>query len=75
MLEEAGLIDIGDEGITSIARGGDDYSRLQCMGFQALMERGLLSQAECAELQKLYSDPSFSYVPLTVFYAWGKRAS
>ena len=44
------------------------------MAFHAYMERGLLSEADFAELQKVYSDPSFSYVMQTGFTAWGKRA-
>jgi SAM-dependent methyltransferase len=75
LLEEAGLTEIGNEGRTLIARGGEPESRRQGMTFQALMERGLLSQAEWAEFQKVYSDPSFSYTTPTIFAAWGKRAS
>ena len=75
LLEEAGLTDIGNEGVTLIARGGEPDARMRCMGNQALMERGLLSQADCADLEEVYSDPSFSYVTTTGFAAWGKRAS
>jgi hypothetical protein len=45
------------------------------MTLQAGIERGLLSQAEYAELENVYSDPSFSYIMQTIFAAWGKRAS
>jgi SAM-dependent methyltransferase len=75
LLEEAGLAEIGNEGRTLIARGGEPEARRQGMTFQALMERGLLSQAEWAEFQRAYSDPSFSYTTPTIFAAWGKRAS
>jgi SAM-dependent methyltransferase len=75
LLEEAGLIDVGNEGYTRIAWGGDLEASHTCMTLQAWIERGLLSQAEYAELRKVYSDPSFIYVMLTAFAAWGKRAS
>ena len=75
LLEEAGLTDIGNEGYTWIVHGGELDARTMCMTFQAGIERGLLSQAEYAELQKVFSDLSFSYVTLTHFAAWGKRAS
>jgi ubiquinone/menaquinone biosynthesis C-methylase UbiE len=75
LLEEAGLIDVGNEGYTRIARGGDLEASRAWMTLQAWIERGLLSQAEYAELRKVYSDPSFSYVMPTAFAAWGKRAS
>jgi hypothetical protein len=74
LLEEAGLTDVGNEGRTMIARRGELDARLWRISFQALMERGLLSQAEYVELESAYSDPSFSYVTLTAFAAWGKRA-
>jgi len=75
LLEEAGLTEIGNEGRTLIARGGEPGARQQCMTFQALMERGLLSQTEYTALQSAFLDPSFSYTTPTVFAAWGKRAS
>jgi SAM-dependent methyltransferase len=75
LLEDAGLSEIGNEGGTLIVQGGEPEARRQGLGFQALMERGFLSQAECAELQKTLSDPSFSYTAPTAFAAWGKRAS
>jgi SAM-dependent methyltransferase len=75
LLEEAGLADIGNEGRTMIARGGELHARMRCMALQAFVERGLLSQAEYAELERVYSDPSFSYIMPTMFAAWGRRAS
>jgi SAM-dependent methyltransferase len=75
LLEEAGLTDIDNEGVARIARGGELDARMQSMGFQALMERGLLSQTECTELQNALSDPRFSYVTFTGFAAWGKRGT
>ena len=74
LLEDAGLADIGNEGRTLIARGAELHAKRQCMALQAFMERGLLSQAKCADLEKVYSDPSFSYITTTAFAAWGKRA-
>ncbi len=73
LLEEAGLTDVGNEGVALIARGGELDSRIVCMGLQAGIEHGFLSQTDYAELQSVYSDPSFSYITLTKFAAWGKR--
>jgi hypothetical protein len=73
ILEEAGLTDVGNEAVAHIVRGGELDGRLRCMTLQAGVERGLLSQAECAELESVYSDPSFSYITTTMFAAWGKR--
>ena len=45
------------------------------LNLQALMERGILSQAEYTDLEPAFLDPSFSFITLTKFAAWGKRAS
>jgi ubiquinone/menaquinone biosynthesis C-methylase UbiE len=74
LLEEAGLTDVCNEGVALITRGGELDARGWCMTLQAGTERGLLSQAEYAELQSVFSDPSFSYITLTSFAAWGKRS-
>jgi hypothetical protein len=50
-------------------------ARGMLMAFQAYMERGLLSQADFDELQRVYSHQSFSYIMQSIFAAWGKRAS
>jgi SAM-dependent methyltransferase len=75
LLEEAGLTDVGNEGAVRIAQGGELDARVRCMSLQAFMERGLLSQTECVELQKVCTDPSFSYITTTAFAAWGKLSS
>jgi SAM-dependent methyltransferase len=75
LLEEAGLTDIGNEGRVLIARGGELDARRQGIDFQTLTQLGVMSQAEYTDLQKLYNGPSFSYVTLTAFAAWGKRPS
>ncbi len=46
---------------------------MRCIGFKALMERGLMSQAEFDELRIVYGDPTLRYISLTVFRAWGRR--
>jgi len=55
-LEHAGLTEIENEGVSHIVRGGEARARLHCMTLQAFMERGILSQAEYAELQLHHVD-------------------
>ncbi|HEY2107129.1 MAG TPA: methyltransferase domain-containing protein [Candidatus Binataceae bacterium] len=74
LLEEAGLTEIGNEGVAHVARGGELDGRMQSVTFQTLIQLGHMSQAESVELQKVYNDPTFSYVTPTMFAAWGKRA-
>ena len=75
LLEDAGLTDIDNEGVNRIARGGETEARMLCMTLQALVERGLLSAAAYRDLQQALLDPSFRFITLTTFAAWGKRAN
>jgi SAM-dependent methyltransferase len=75
LVEAAGLTEVDNEGVSQITRGGELDARRICIGLPALAERGLASQAECAELQELYNDPSLSYIAPTAFAAWGMRAT
>jgi ubiquinone/menaquinone biosynthesis C-methylase UbiE len=75
LLEDAGLIEIDNEGVSRIVRGGEAEARLNCMTLQAFVERGILSQIEYADLQSAFLDPSFNFITRTIFAAWGKRTS
>jgi ubiquinone/menaquinone biosynthesis C-methylase UbiE len=75
LLEEAGLTDVGNEGVARISQGGELDARMRSMSLQVFMERGLVSQTECVELQRVCNDPSFSYITATAFASWGKRAA
>jgi hypothetical protein len=75
LLEDAGLTEIDNEGVGRIARGGETEARMLCMTLQALVERDILSAAAYSDIQHALLDPSFSFITLTTFAAWGKRAS
>jgi ubiquinone/menaquinone biosynthesis C-methylase UbiE len=75
LLEEAGLTEIENEGVSRIARGGEAEARMMSMTLQAWMERGILSAAEYTDLHSAFLDPGFSFIMRTTFAAWGKRAS
>src|SRR5215475_11581825 len=75
LLEDAGLTEIDNEGVSRIARGGETEASMLGMTLQALVERGLLSTAVYSDLQQALRDPHFSFITLTTFAAWGKRAS
>jgi len=75
LLEDAGLTEIDNEGVSRIARGGETEARMICMTLQALVERGILSAAAYSDIQHALLDPSFSFITLTTFAAWGQRAS
>jgi ubiquinone/menaquinone biosynthesis C-methylase UbiE len=75
LLEATGLTEIDNEGVSRIARGGKTEAKVLGMTLQALVERGLLSAAAYSDLQQALLDPRFSFITLTTFAAWGKRAS
>ncbi len=77
LLEQLGFIDISNEGITGISRGGDPDTQFQLMTLQLsgppLVGAGILTQQDVDLLRQLFADPSFYYVGNTFFGAWGKR--
>ena len=75
LLEDAGLTEVDNEGVSRIARGGETDAKMLGMTLQALVERGLLSAAAYSDIQQALLDPSFSFITLTTFAAWGKRTS
>lgn len=75
LLENAGLTEIDNEGVSRITRGGETEARMICMTLQAGVERGILSQTEYTDLQSAFLDPNFSFITPTRFAAWGQRAS
>jgi hypothetical protein len=75
LLEDAGLTEVDNEGVSRIAQGGETEAKMLCMTLQALVERDILSAAAYSAIQQALLDPSFSFITLTIFAAWGKRAS
>jgi SAM-dependent methyltransferase len=77
LVEGLGVRDLGHEGATLTARGGDPVARFVRMTDDLLRERfvaaGVLTEADFDELGRAYDDPSFWFVGFTVFGAWGRR--
>jgi SAM-dependent methyltransferase len=79
LIEQLGLVEIQNEGTTSIIRGGEPEARFQQMttelGRGYLVAAGLLSDDDFEALNRAYADPSFAFVGGTLFGAWGRRAA
>jgi SAM-dependent methyltransferase len=77
LFERLGIRDIGNEGVTLIARGGDPMARFNHMTDELVRERfvaaGVLTEVAFDELGRAYEDPSFWFVGFTLFGAWGRR--
>jgi len=77
LVEQLGFVDVGQEGWTRMFRGGEPMARLSAMTLQAaakpMIAAGLLTQEQHDSVQRLYLDPAFYYLGLTMFAAWGRR--
>ena len=75
LLEDLGLVEVGDQRTSWRCRGGDAGARFHQMSLQLLFEQtGIFSARDHEAVQRLYDDPSFSFIPLTMVGAWGRRA-
>jgi SAM-dependent methyltransferase len=70
LLEGLGVRDLGHEGVTLIARGGDPLARFLQMTDELLRDRfvaaGVLTQADFDGLHRAYDDRSFWFVGFTL---------
>ena len=60
LLEDAGLTEIDNEGVSGIVQGGETEARMTSMTLQAFVERSILSPAEYADHQLLLR-PEFQF--------------
>jgi SAM-dependent methyltransferase len=76
-VEQLGFTDVGQEGSTRINRGGDpmaqwDAATLQMTGKPAVAA-GMITQEQFDSILSLFRDPTFYYLGLTMFSAWGRK--
>jgi len=76
-VEQLGFIDVSHEGWTHITRGGDpmaqfDVANMQ-MAAKPAIEAGRLAQEQLDSILHLLQDPTFYYLGLTMFSAWGRK--
>jgi SAM-dependent methyltransferase len=77
LLQRLGVADLGHEGVTLSDRGGGPLADFLRMTDELVRDRfvaaGVLSGPDFDGLGCAYSDPSFWFVGLTLFAAWGRR--
>ena len=75
-LMRAGLVDVAAEGRARVVRGGTpdvDFHRLTLLALRsALLEAGLLSEADCAASLARYDDPAWFRTGPLMVAAWGR---
>lgn len=77
LLEQLNFQDIAHEGTTWVNRGGDAGARFSQMSLELLQSlgvaAGMLTEKDFDKFHHLCSDPTFYFVDLTFFGAWGRR--
>ncbi len=77
MMESLGFIDLDNEGRTRVFRGGETQAIVQISTIQILVKKviadGVITEQQNSEIQRLYHDPSFTYMGPTNFGAWGRK--
>jgi SAM-dependent methyltransferase len=77
LVEGCGLRELGHNGVTVTGRGGDPMAWFLRMSDRLLRDHlvaaGALTEADFTELARTFDDPSFWFVGVTLFGAWGRR--
>ena len=77
LMSNAGLVDVANEGVARIARGGDRTSLVQAKTWAAIDDRllrdGQFSEAESASTRQALEDTTFVYREQLMQAAWGRR--
>jgi hypothetical protein len=72
-----GLVEIGNEGISWVARGGEDWSRWWIQTWQrihdVIIAKGVLAESEMADLRRALEDPTFRYRAFLLQSVWGRK--
>jgi SAM-dependent methyltransferase len=77
LVEGFGVRILGHDGVTLTDRGGGPAARFIRMSEDLVRDRfvaaGVLTEADFAELDRAFDDPSFWFIGFTVFGVWGQR--
>ena len=76
-MEALGLGEMGNEGIARVVHGGDPFSDMWIKTWQriddAVINHGVLSEAEVGEMRRAYQDPTFTYRTQLTQSVWGRK--
>lgn len=77
LLDGCELVDRGHEGSTEVCYGSGASARFHWMALAVLRQQfiaaGVLSEEDLAALERAFSDPSFAFIGVNLFGAWGRR--
>lgn len=76
-IEALGLVELGNAGIARVVHGGDPFSEMWIKTWQriddAVIDHGVLTEAEMCEMRRAYQDPTFTYRTQLTQYVWGRK--
>jgi SAM-dependent methyltransferase len=79
LLEQLGFADVGHEGRVSVIRGGEPGARFFQLSAEVigakLIAAGFVNERQFADHQEAYDDPTFTFVGMTNFAAWGRKVT
>jgi SAM-dependent methyltransferase len=77
LVEQLGFTDLGQEGWTSMIRGGDPMADVMAAIWQvvvrARISAGDITREEADKVHSMLLDPAFYYLDATLFSAWGRK--
>ena len=77
LIEQLGFVDVTQEGLTYMCRGGEPLAQFDAatmqMGAKPMIAAGVLTQEQHDTVQRLFRDPTFSYLGATMFSACSRK--
>jgi SAM-dependent methyltransferase len=77
LVEKCGFVDLEQEGVTGVYRGGEGEARILAMTAQAagkpMVAAGLITQEQYESIQHQYMDPNSQIIGATFFASWGRK--
>jgi hypothetical protein len=76
-MQALGLVEMGNQGITWVARGCDPWSRWWIQTWERINDvviaKGVLTESKMADLRHALNDPAFGYRAYLLQSVWGGR--
>jgi SAM-dependent methyltransferase len=76
-VEALGFVEVGNEGVAHVVRGGEPLPRLLAQSFQELdpqlVTAGLVTDSQAADARRAFADPTFLFRGLLVQSVWARK--
>ena len=79
LVEQFGFVDVDHDGRVPVSRGGEPGARFFQLSSELvgpkLIAAGILDRDQFADHHAAYDDPTFTFIGMTNFAAWGRKAA